>query len=234
MSVSARHETVLTNGGRGLLLADRGWSASGPPNIWAVTSVEERADTARMVVGPDEPFGGRSQENIEADHWASLAAVLRHQGVDVDALELGRLPHDVVLGEQLLARIAISRATASSPDAAARVCVGRRTRIAQLAYVPQRTADGAQSISCQVGQGGRSRRGTPGRGDPSSGSGRRRRGGAARPASRGFPLDRPCRTGLRPGRVHPSEHRGSDGVAITDASHDRDRDRGRYGCSGPW
>lgn len=105
MSVSARHEAVLMNGGSVLLLADRGWSASGPPNIWAVTSVEEIADTARMVVGPDEPFGGRSHEDMEADHWASLAAVLRHQGVDVDALELGRLPHDVALSEQLLARI---------------------------------------------------------------------------------------------------------------------------------
>ena len=42
---------------------------------------------------------------MEADHWASLAAVLRRQGVEADALELGRLPHDVALGEQLLARI---------------------------------------------------------------------------------------------------------------------------------
>jgi hypothetical protein len=73
MSVSARHEAVLTNGGRVLLLADRGWSASGPPNIWAVTSVKEIADTARMVAGPDEPFGGRSQQDMEADHWASTA-----------------------------------------------------------------------------------------------------------------------------------------------------------------
>ncbi len=105
MSVSARHEAVLTDGDRVLLLADRGWSASGPPNIWARTSVEEIADTARMVVGPDEPFDGHSQADMEADHWASLAAVLRYRGVDVDALELGRLPHDVVLGEQLIARI---------------------------------------------------------------------------------------------------------------------------------
>ena len=105
MSVSARHEAVLVDGGHVLLLADRGWSASGPPNIWAVTAVEWIADTARMVVGPDEPFGGRSQKDMEADHWASMAAVLRHQGVDADALELGRLPHDVVLSEQLLARI---------------------------------------------------------------------------------------------------------------------------------
>lgn len=105
MSVSARHEAVLVDGGRVLLLADRGWSSSGPPNIWEVTSVEAITDTARMVVGPDEPFGRRSQKDMEADHWAFMAAVLRHQGVDADALELGRLPHDVVLGEQLLARI---------------------------------------------------------------------------------------------------------------------------------
>ncbi len=92
-------------GGRVLLLADRGWTVSGPPNIWAVTSVEEIVDTARMVVGPDEPFDEHSQKDMEADHWASLAAVLRRQGVEAEALELGRLPHDVVLGEQLLARI---------------------------------------------------------------------------------------------------------------------------------
>ena len=105
MSVSVRHEAVLMNGGRVLLLTDRGWSASGPPNIWAGTSVEELTDTARMVVGPDEPFGGRAQQDVEAGHWTSLAAVLRRQGVDATASELRRLPHDVVLSEQLLARI---------------------------------------------------------------------------------------------------------------------------------
>ena len=105
MSVSARHEAILTDGGHVLLLADRGWSASGPPDIWARTSAKRIADTARMVVGPDEPFGGRSHEDMEADHWASLAAVLRRQGIDADVPELGRLPHDVVLSEKLLARI---------------------------------------------------------------------------------------------------------------------------------
>jgi hypothetical protein len=105
MSLSARHEAVLSDGGRVLLLADRGWSASGPPDIWAVTSVEEITDTARMVVGPDERFGSRSQKDMEADHWASLAVVLRRQGVEADAPALGRLPHDVVLGQRLLERI---------------------------------------------------------------------------------------------------------------------------------
>jgi hypothetical protein len=105
MSVSARHEAVLLSGRRVLLLDDRGWSASGLPNIWAVTSIEDIVDTARMVVGPDEPFGGRSHEDMEADHWAHLTDVLRQQGVIADALALKRLPHDVVLSERLLARV---------------------------------------------------------------------------------------------------------------------------------
>lgn len=122
MSVSARHEAVLVDGRRVLLLDDRGWSASlrrsrvgevpdghswpqDMPDIWAVTSVEEIEETARMVVGPDEPFGGRSREDMDTDHWAYLAEILRQQGVVVDALELRLVPHDVVLSERLLARV---------------------------------------------------------------------------------------------------------------------------------
>jgi hypothetical protein len=55
------------------------------------------------VVGPDEPFDGRSQEDMEGDHWAYLAGILRRQGVAAGADELKGLPHDVVLSEQLLA-----------------------------------------------------------------------------------------------------------------------------------
>lgn len=107
MSVSARHEAVLADGRRLLLLGDRGWSARivGAADIWSEASVEEFESTARMVVGPDEPFGGRSQAEMEADHWAHLAGVLRQQGVIVDGGELERLPHDVVIGQRLLARI---------------------------------------------------------------------------------------------------------------------------------
>jgi hypothetical protein len=67
--------------------------------------VQDIEETARFVVGPDEPFAGRSQEDMEADHWASLSEVLRRQGVVVDARESKRLPHDVVLSERLLARV---------------------------------------------------------------------------------------------------------------------------------
>ena len=67
-------------------------------------SIEEIEETARSVVGPDEPFGERSQTDMEDDHWAVLADVLRHEGVVADARELKLLPHDVVLSERLLAR----------------------------------------------------------------------------------------------------------------------------------
>ena len=122
MSVSARHEAELADGRRVLLLDDRGWtsaalraswgdevsdSESRPEQLdtWALTSVDDIEETARVVVGPDEPFDTRSQEDMEADHWAYLAEVLRQQGVVADALELKRLPHDVVLSGRLQARI---------------------------------------------------------------------------------------------------------------------------------
>ena len=132
MSVSARHEVALVDGRRLVLLDGRGWGSSlgrswvdevpdgdswreDVPNIWAVTSVEDIEETARVVVGPDEPFDGRSQEDMEADHWAYLAEVLRQQGVVVDARELERLPHDIVLSERLLARVGRDPGDAVSP-----------------------------------------------------------------------------------------------------------------------
>ena len=130
MSVSARHEAVLADGQRVLLLDDRGWVTSAlradragevpdsdlvrdRPNAWAMTSVEEIEETARWVVGPDEAEG-HSQKDMEASHWAYLADVLQQQGVVVDAHELKRLPHDVVLSERLLARIGRGRGGTAS------------------------------------------------------------------------------------------------------------------------
>jgi hypothetical protein len=118
-SFSARHEAVLLDGRRVLLLDDRGWSWSSlitfqagdrdsrreHPDMWAMTSVEDIEQAARMVVGPDEPLDGFSQEDAEEGHWAYLSDVLRQHGVVVDALDLSRLPHDVVLSERLLARV---------------------------------------------------------------------------------------------------------------------------------
>jgi hypothetical protein len=117
MSFSARHEAELDDGRRLLLLDDRGWTSSlllpaaNPPSagdladFWAATSVEEIVDTSRWVVGADEPFGGRSQEDMERDHRSHLVEILRQQGVAVDADELKALPHDVVLSERLLALV---------------------------------------------------------------------------------------------------------------------------------
>ena len=106
ISVSARHEAELEDGRRVLLLDDRGWSESGPAGIWRMTSVEDIALTARTVVGPDEPYSGRTYTDMAAGHWATLAGTLRQQGVAADAAELERLPHDVVLGKRLLERLA--------------------------------------------------------------------------------------------------------------------------------
>jgi hypothetical protein len=115
MSFSARHEAALEDGRHLLLLDDRGWTSSllrttadsdfarDVPDFWATTSRVEIEETARFVVGPDEPFDGRSQEDMEGDHWAYLAGILRQQGVAADADELKGLPHDVVLSKRVLA-----------------------------------------------------------------------------------------------------------------------------------
>jgi hypothetical protein len=112
ISVSARHDAVLEDGRRLLLLDDRGWAstlggagATDVADIWALTSEHDIAETTRVVVGPDEPFGGRSQGDMETDHWNALAEKLRADGVVVDAGELRQLPHDVVLSDRLLARL---------------------------------------------------------------------------------------------------------------------------------
>ena len=112
ISVSARHEAVLEDGSRLLLLDDRGWTeqlhgagADGIDNLWAITRERDIVETARMVVGPDEPFGGRTQDDMETDHWNALAETLREQGVALDAGELRQLPHDVELSDRLRARL---------------------------------------------------------------------------------------------------------------------------------
>jgi hypothetical protein len=112
ISVSARHEAVLDDGGRLLLLDDRGWTeelrgagADEFDDLWALTPERDIVETARMVVGPDEPLRGRSQDEIETDHWNALTEILHAHGAVVDADELRRLPHDVVLSERLRARL---------------------------------------------------------------------------------------------------------------------------------
>src|SRR5690348_16658050 len=76
MSVSARHEAVLVGGRSIVLLDDRGWTAElrggkaeAPPDIWAMTSVQEIVATARAVVGPDEPPVGRTPSEEAQGYW---------------------------------------------------------------------------------------------------------------------------------------------------------------------
>ena len=111
MSVSARLEAVIDDGRRVTLLDDRGWTESlrgadpDGPDIWALTSIAQVEETARTVVGPDEPPDGFTHDEMERSHWGHLAGVLRAHGVTADDGELPRLPHEVVLGRRLLARL---------------------------------------------------------------------------------------------------------------------------------
>jgi hypothetical protein len=103
VSISARHELELPDGQRVLLLDDRGWGSSAR---WTDTTAEDVRTTTGVVVGPDEPSGDRTPVDMAAAHWATLADTVHRQGVAVDAGELARLPHDVVLDPAVLARLA--------------------------------------------------------------------------------------------------------------------------------
>jgi hypothetical protein len=124
-SVSARLEAVLANGRRVVLLDDRGWverlnvAWDHEPSeqecraadewlsrgAWAYQTVEEMKRTAHFVVGPDEPFSGRTHAEEEAAHWDALARALQQQGVAVEGAELKALPHDVELSDRVLGRV---------------------------------------------------------------------------------------------------------------------------------
>jgi hypothetical protein len=112
MTVAARHEAVLDDGRRVILLDDRGWTSAlrgagvdEGTDAWQFASEREISETARAVVGPDEPFGDHTQADMERHHWRWLAEKLAAEGVVVDADELRRLPHDVVLSERVRARL---------------------------------------------------------------------------------------------------------------------------------
>ena len=105
MSVSALHLAVLDDGTRRILLDDRGWSEGGPDGLWERMTTEEITDTALTVVGPDEPDGDLTADQVTQAHWESLAERLRAQGVAVDGAELRRIPHEVELGQRLRARL---------------------------------------------------------------------------------------------------------------------------------
>ncbi|MEU3610035.1 hypothetical protein AB0E83_32040 [Streptomyces sp. NPDC035033] len=105
LDVSARLEAELPDGRALVLLDDRGWaeSALGDAAVRDFLTVESVEETARTVVGPDEPYGDETREEAEAAHWRALADLLAHQGVRVDPAALAALPHDVVLDDALRA-----------------------------------------------------------------------------------------------------------------------------------
>lgn len=98
----------LSDGRRILLLGDRGW-APGPPGVGepaaAVLHRQDIEETARTVVGPDEPPPGMDAETEAAAHWRHLAGNLAGHGVESPAADLRALPHDVELSADLALRV---------------------------------------------------------------------------------------------------------------------------------
>jgi hypothetical protein len=81
------------------------WMTEDGPAAGALPALRWK-QTAPVVVGPDEPFGDRSQTEMEALHWKPLVQTFRERGVVADAAKLRGLPHDVELSDRLLARTA--------------------------------------------------------------------------------------------------------------------------------
>ena len=114
-SVSARHEAVLTDGRRVLIFDDRGWSWSahrGSPgqdtitlDPWISSTLEEIERTARVVVGPDEPRPGQTQDEAAAAHWWYVADLLDARGAEATPRALAHVPHDVVVSDALRDRV---------------------------------------------------------------------------------------------------------------------------------
>lgn len=59
-----------------------------------------------MVVGPDEPYDDRSEEDMATAHFHQLAAVLAEHGVQTSSHHLRQLPHEVEISGRLLDRTA--------------------------------------------------------------------------------------------------------------------------------
>ncbi len=105
VSYSAHLRAETTDGQAITLLDDRGWSSSGPDNIWAYQTVEDIESTARTVVGPDEPRPGQTYDEADAEHWGALADTLRRYDVEIELAELAALPHAVELSSSVLAQL---------------------------------------------------------------------------------------------------------------------------------
>ena len=112
VSLSAVLKAELVDGREIVLLDDRGWSETvlfsgggGPSDPWIYVTEAHVEETARTVVGPDEPPNGGSDEEAAGMHWSLLAGVLERQGVAASADHLQSLPHAVLLSDRLLERM---------------------------------------------------------------------------------------------------------------------------------
>ena len=101
-SAWAHLHAALRDGKRLVLLNDRGWSSSAAITDGGLRDIE---GTARMVVGPDGPGPGQTDEQVETSYWRFLASKLHDAGIEVEAGELKRLPHDVEIGERMRSRL---------------------------------------------------------------------------------------------------------------------------------
>lgn len=107
----------MTDGQRVVLLADRGWTetrrgpvaTAGQPTEGQrlLDAIAEIKQTAREVVGPDEPSPGSSSEEAKAQYWAAIARGVQQRGVNVTPSDLELLPHDVELSDRALDRIGL-------------------------------------------------------------------------------------------------------------------------------
>lgn len=104
MSITTDCQALLNTGIYVPLIGNRGWCQVGPPTLWAESSIEQIAATARAVVGPLTPLNGHSNQVAEYEHWTHLSTVLREHGVTITPQDLPRLPHHVVLSDRLQAR----------------------------------------------------------------------------------------------------------------------------------
>jgi hypothetical protein len=96
---------VLSTGERRILANDRGWSSSAEIAREGLLQVEH---TARMVVGPDGPGPGGTNEQMETGYWEWMEHKLHDAGISAEADKLKTLPHEVEVGERLRHRLAMS------------------------------------------------------------------------------------------------------------------------------
>lgn len=104
-SVDLRHVARLDDGQEVPLLDDRGFTGTfvggrSDPSTHVGTREQIELD-ARTCVGPDEPVGLETSEQMVTSHYAFLAKRLRAAGVRTTVEELNGLSHDVVLDERL-------------------------------------------------------------------------------------------------------------------------------------